>query len=272
MRRRLIVTACLVLALLIVGVTYKKWAPRLHETSNNRGAISSQPSVSSVPPFATKEPERYQATRTIIFTESVANAAAPVKETLTTRVFIVRDGDQRREEYEGGDLGSIVYLEVPSGRFVLLSQAKVYADLSAGGTGLSELNSETESVSPDLLLNESAVSSSYDKLGAETIGGRATTKYRVTTTTETNATITSETFIWIDETLGMPIKSESTHNNSDRSTRLLMELTDIRSDVEAKAFGLPADYQKVAASLIRGMIRKSAIETRTVRASSPDQK
>lgn len=220
--------------------------------------------TSSAPPFATKEPERYQATRTVTFTESATNAATPVSETRTTRVLLARDGEQRREEYEAGALGTVIYLENQSGRFVLLPQAKLYADLETGSgeAGLSELKIESDSVSPDLLLHESTLTSRYQTLGAETIGGRATTKYHVTTTGETNATVVSETFIWIDEALGMLIKSESVHNDADRSTKALMELSDIRSDVDPKLFALPADYRKVAPSQIVAMIRQSANERR----------
>lgn len=214
--------------------------------------------VSSTPPFATKEPDRYQATRTITFTETVT-APNPVNETRTTTVLIMRDGEQRREEHKGGSVGSIVYLELAAGRFVLLPRERLYADLSseASDNGLSNPQLELDEVSPDLLLNESVPSSHYEKLGEEAIAGRPTTKYRVSKAGSVE-TIKSETLIWIDEALGMPIKSESTFIDSDRTTKLLMELRDVRAEVSPESFSLPRDYQKVAASVISEKIRQAA--------------
>ena len=101
------------------------------------------------------------------------------------------------------------------------------------------------------------LASRYQKLGAETVAGRATTKYRVTPA-EPSTPVTRETFIWVDEALGMPIKSATTSKSSDRTTTVSMELKDIRTEVDVKVFSLPADYRKVAGPVIFGMIRQAA--------------
>ncbi|MGI8733722.1 MAG: hypothetical protein ACR2LM_10535 [Pyrinomonadaceae bacterium] len=259
MRRRLIVAASVVLALLIAGAAiYKKWIPLLHQSSNDRGTPALQPVVTSVPPFATKEPESYQARRTVTFTES-QNKTGAVNETSKTSVLIMRDGERRREEYDTGTSASIVYLENSSSRLVLLPESKLYAELGseASSVDLGEMPTETTGVSLDYLLHKSPAAARYEKLGAETIGGRATTRYRVKTA-ETNSTARSETLIWIDEALGMPIKSETMHTDSDHTKRVLMELVDIRTEVDPKLFVLPVDYRKVAASQIFDMIRNAA--------------
>jgi hypothetical protein len=214
--------------------------------------------VSATPPFLTKEPQRYQARRTTTFTQT--SGVTSVNETRTTTVQIMRDGEQRREDHEGSSIGSIVFLEGPSGRFVLLPHAKLFADLGeeiSNSTDPKETELADDEVSPDLMLHESALASRYQKLGVETIAGRATTKYRVTPAEPVNPA-TSETLIWIDEALGMPIKSVSTSKSSDRTTLESMELQDIRTEVDVKVFSLPADYRKVAASVIFGMIRQAA--------------
>ena len=213
--------------------------------------------ISVTPPFATKEPQRYQARRTTTFTQT--SGATSVNEARTTTVLIVRDGEQRREEHDGGGAGTVVFLEVSSGRFVVLPQAKLFADLGEESSNAADEKTELadDEVSPDLMLHESTVASRYQKLGAETVTGRATTKYRVTSV-ESSMPVPSETFIWIDEALGMPIKSVSTSKNSDRTTTVSMELQDLRTEVDAKVFSLPADYRKVAAPVIFGMIRQAA--------------
>ncbi|HEU4479291.1 MAG TPA: hypothetical protein VFR80_12300 [Pyrinomonadaceae bacterium] len=257
MRPRSIAIAFLVVALLIVAATvYKKWKPSLERQLTDN--IDSKPGNSSLPPFPTKEPKTYQARRIVTFNQTSTNADHSSAPQLTSRVVIARDGDRRREEHEAGALGTIVYLETAAGRFVMLPKSRLYAAQDDGTTnnGLTQLKVEPESMSPDFLLNESTVSTEYQKLGAEVRSGRATTKYRVITRSG-NASIVSETLIWIDEILGMPVASELATSNSNGSTRISMELHDIRTEVESAAFALPADYRKVPMSQILSMIRPS---------------
>src|SRR5687768_7071855 len=127
MRRRLMVIACLVAVLLVAAaMVYKKW--RSSDRSSHRTTFDSNPGNFSVPPFPTKEPESYQATRVITFTEAVSeqiDVAAPQR---TTRAMLARSGEHRREEYEAGPIRTIVYLENAAGRFVLVPQRRLYAD------------------------------------------------------------------------------------------------------------------------------------------------
>ncbi|MEP6637245.1 MAG: hypothetical protein ABJB97_11020, partial [Acidobacteriota bacterium] len=74
--------------------------------------------TSAVPPFSTKEPQRYRALRTTTFTESAANTGAPVNETSSSSVLLARDGEKRREEFNVKGGGRIVFVESPAGRFV----------------------------------------------------------------------------------------------------------------------------------------------------------
>jgi len=102
-----------------------------------------------------------------------------------------------------------------------------------------------DEASPDLLLHEVPTVSRYLKLGSENLSGRSTTKYRVS---NGDPTTESETFIWIDESLGMPIRSETTHRSATLTTKTLMELKDIRLEVDERLFVLPSDYREVAIS------------------------
>ena len=209
--------------------------------------------TSTRPPFVTKEPERYQAVRIITTIESFANprTSAPL-ETRTVRVFIARDGEKRREEYDGGRGKQIVYLENAQGRFVLLPSNKSYADLIATDATTESVDSPDEApeLSADRLLHESRSEARYQKLGIESLEGRTTTKYRVTKAEAANGTAaTGETLIWIDESLGMPVRSETTFSG-DHYTKVLMELRDISLKLDPTLFEVPADYKKVTARLI----------------------
>jgi len=182
--------------------------------------------VSSTPPFQTKEPDRYRATRTI--TSVTADG-----KTTVTKSSTARDGEMRRTESE-----RLVFLNIPEGTFVLLPDEKLYAD-GGGETG----TAEDDEITPEKLLHDETASTSYQKLGAESIAGRRTNKYRIVVNSSNAANVSpSETLIWIDEALGMPVRSET---KSSDGTRITMELSEIALDVDKGLFQIPEDYRKV---------------------------
>ncbi|MDT5122484.1 MAG: hypothetical protein QOC96_1966 [Acidobacteriota bacterium] len=209
----------------------------------------------TTPPFATKEPERYQAMR-------VETAGSEGSNAFSRQTFIARDGERRREDYETPEGIKISSLELPTGIYVLLPAQKLYAELktdaSVGALGQASVPPD---FSPDKLLNEVRPEAHYEKLGAETVNGRATMKYRVTLKGKTGAgnEITTERLIWVDENLGMPIKSEMTSTgNGAGGTHVTMELRDIKETVDAGLFELPQDYRKVEARDIFAQLKQTS--------------
>jgi outer membrane lipoprotein-sorting protein len=198
--------------------------------------------VSATPPFQTKEPERYRATRTI------TTVTAASSEEVTKNV-IARDGELRREETNAGGQ-RVVYLNLPEGRFVLLPNEKVFAD----ATNVEHLESGDESESsPDRLLHTEPISTTYQRMGGESLNGRNTQKYRVVVNSSTGANVSaSETVVWVDEVLQMPIRSEM---KSADGTRWTMELTDIALKVDPGDFRIPEDYKKVAFNELRARLK-----------------
>jgi outer membrane lipoprotein-sorting protein len=219
--------------------------------SQSDPAVTNSPSpetvVSSTPPFQTKEPDRYRATRTI-------TTSSPTSETVVTKSSIARDGELRRNEFEAAGK-TIVYLEVAQGRFVLLPDGKLYADVANQTAFNSIQNDEQLTLSPEYLLHsEGSTSTSYEKLGREVVAGRNSNKYRVVVNSSTAESVSpSETFIWIDEVLGIPVKSESASPDGTRITMLLSEIT---LAVDKNLFQVPDDYEKVALSEISKRLTK----------------
>jgi len=197
--------------------------------------------TSSTPPFQTREPDRYRATRII-------TTVTPDGKTITTRTLIARDGDMRLQQIEVGSR-KVAYLDIREGRFALLLDERVYADLSTENSlGTSE-DDESSAVSPERLLHVDNGTSSYQKLGPESIGGRNTNKYRVVVNSSSAANVSvSETLIWIDEALQMPIRSEM---KSADGTRVTMELSGIALEVDGRLFQVPNDCKKIAYSEFR---------------------
>lgn len=236
-RSRFVLLAALVL-LALGALIY--WARQRQKPASPPDSSKSE-NVLPVPPFATREPQRYQATR--ISTSNTASGAA-ADQTSSSRVLIARDGDKRREDY---DLGGVIvsYLELPPAHYALLPAQRIYADISSESPAgaPAELPSE---FSPDRLLNESLSESRYEILGNEVVNGRVTIRYRVTTMNigEANS-LKSETLIWVDQSLGLPVKSETTVAEEGNRTKFTTELQSITEEVDGKLFDLPAEFRKV---------------------------
>lgn len=204
---------------------------------------TSETIVSSTPPFQSREPERYRATRTI----TTVNARG---ETVVTKNLIARDGELRRDESETAGL-RVVYLTLPEGRFVLLPDQKLFASVSNEDMNTGE-DSET---SPDRLLHTESVTTSYQKLGTETIDARNLQKYRVVVNNSAGENVSlGETLLWFDEALHMPVRTEST---SPDGTRTTMELSGIVLDVSKELFQLPNDYQNIEFQKLRERLNHS---------------
>jgi hypothetical protein len=240
----------LLLTLLITTASCKKSEVAVNENAANNNASGANRDTSSTPPFATKEPERYQAVR-VMTTSEGEGMTDPKAAEPGSRTFIARDGERRREDYETGAGEKISYLQLPEGNYVLRPAKKMYAELKPGTNGVDgeRQASVQPDFSPDKLLNEERPESHYEKLGAETLNGRATVKYRVTVMGKTGASreVKTESLVWVDETLGMPVKTETTSTGGAAATgaKVLMELLDIKETIDAGLFELPADYRKV---------------------------
>jgi len=210
------------------------------------GAPNSQSNeliVSSTPPFQTKEPQHYQAVRTITLID-------PSGSSITRKTIIARSESFRREETENSDSDITVFLESEAGRFLLLPKEKIYAELNDS----SAIDPTEFESSPERLLHPDALSTTYQKLGSETVSGRTTTKYRVAVNTATGPNVTpSDTLIWIDESLGMPVKSETTASDG---SHVMMELSNIVLEANKSLFQIPDDYVKVNPTALRQRLRQ----------------
>lgn len=255
-RMRAALVARLFLLLLLTFAAFATSCKRSGVTDNaNAGdsagnATASGGETSTTPPFATKEPERYQATMVIASSLGEKSNIPGLSGLTTKEMMVARDGEKRRVDTELFPGMKVSYLQTAAGRFMLLPARKVYAEFKADGEG-----SETDAAknlpsdfSPDKLLNQSQGGARYEKVGTEDINGRATTKYRVTTSGKTGEAknVTTESLIWIDELLGMPVKSETTVMGGEANgSKYSTELRNLKQDVDASLFELPADYQKV---------------------------
>ena len=235
-RRRIRFSIVTLLVLTVVSCSSKRGESGL-ESANSKV-------VSSIPPFQTKEPLRYRAVR------SVTYAPASSGESVVTRNAIAKDGEMRREE-ETSASKRVVYLDLPAGRFLLLPKERVYA-LVNDDSATQNIPS-TEGDGPgDFYLHTGPIQSVYENLAQEDVNGRVATKYRVVVNNSGGQTVSnSETLIWVDERLGMPIKSVTTSSGGTRT----MELSEVSLEVDKALFQIPPDYQKVDVRSLRLRLR-----------------
>lgn len=240
-RGRMFLVALLASSLAAGAVAYRKW-PQLLNRFRRQPVVTSTvgDQRSSIPPFSTKEPDRYQATRVLTEIEKLADGS--LSPASTEKVLIARDGENRREEIHG--LGGVtVYLETAAGQFALLPEKKIYAAVTTEGGEGGEVSpaSELTNFSPERLLHETSAIVTYQKVGSESLDGRATTKYRVTEDNGGGQPEGTTTLIWVDDDWGLPVKTETSSNSAIMTT----ELKDIRLEVDPQIFELPKDYRKV---------------------------
>jgi hypothetical protein len=157
---------------------------------------------------------------------------------------MARDGDKRREDYDILQGVKLTVLRLPEGSYTIYPAKKIYAEM--GGAQSDNARGVPPDFSADKLVNASRTAARYEKLGTEEIMGRSTTKYRVTAKgAQPGEAI--ETIIWIDESLGMPIKSESTtRSEAAGESKYTVEYRDIKLEPDQSLFILPKDYRKVS--------------------------
>lgn len=253
-----------VLALLVTCAACRRSG--VEGNANGGGANGNQATAgdnsSKTPPFSTKEPERYEATMVVTGSLGGSTPVIPgVSNLLSKEMKIARDGDRRRVDYELIPGAKMSDLQTPSGHFMLLHSKKMYAEIKPGEAGdiTSAARNLPSDFSPDKLINEQSPGANYEKLGTEVINGRTTTKYRVTTTAKGEGRgMATETIVWVDESLGMPIKSETVSTGEQaRGSKVTMELRDIKQEVDPSLFELPKDYKKVTSSELTSQLLPS---------------
>lgn len=204
-----------------------------------------------LPPFATKEPDKYQAS--IFFASRFEEGAANFVEQ-TYRV--ARDGANRRLDFETGD-AHYAKLQTADGKvYILLPKKKVYAELTTTTDAPTNL---PEEISLEHLLHTKPIGASYERIGEEDLAGRRAIKYRLNFGAVKGAeNARTETFVWADESLGLPVKTEivAIENNQPIGAKNVIELREIKTEVAPEIFTVPKDFRKVSPQEIQQLLRQ----------------
>jgi outer membrane lipoprotein-sorting protein len=210
----------------------------------------------STPPYSTKEPKTYQA-RYVSSTElgGESNPLSKVIQSMKKERFVVKDGGQRRLDFELKPGIRISYLQLPEGKFALLVSKKLYAAIEANTT--TDTSDSAAGYSPQGTADVAPAGSTYEKLGVESLNGRETTKYRVTPVQagQQSSATSTETLIWVDENVGMPVKWQIiSKDNSGTQSTFTEEMQDFKTAVDVDMLKIPGDFQLVSYANLKSQI------------------
>jgi hypothetical protein len=101
-----------------------------------------------------------------------------------------------------------------------------------------------------------------EKVGDDTMHGRAAEKYRYATTTNTSTSageVKSEAFVYVDKETGLPLRAELSSQSSGnvqgvKGVKIVAEMHDITTTVDDSLFQVPAGFNKVPPEQVRQQI------------------
>jgi len=229
-----------------------------NQTANSNSVATnanSEANSNAGPSISTREPDKYGATLTFtIETESREKAIGipPLS------IKVARNGDDRRVEFNLPDGSLLIYVDHGNHHYVIVPSRKQFAELTQEATGVQPQKLMTPGQLVESLKNVKGV----QRVGDETIDGRAADKYSYSNSTNTNTQagqINTQAFVYVDKETGLPLRSELVSESSGdvkgvKGARLVAEMRDIKTDIDTSLFEVPAGYNQVAPEKIRQQI------------------
>lgn len=198
--------------------------------------------LKSAVPFPNKEPDVYQAE--IVLTNYAGGEKSERK------IFTARRGEKLRCDYEN----KISFLKLNENeKFLIHAGKKIYAESQTN-------SSETGETLKDFLttewLNEKR-GATFENLGAE----NGLTKYLVSLEDAPNNA--SETLIFVDENLKIPVRQEFYTTGGERKILVFsMELRNLKLEADDKLFELPEEYRKVSLNEFQKTIKRENLDSK----------
>ena len=200
-----------------------------------------------------REPDKYQAklSLTAQTTGSETNVSLP---SLTAEV--ARNGADRRISFvvPGGD--EVIYLDRADKRYIILPKRKQYAELTQASTGFEVPRMMT----PAQIVDQLKTMKGYERVGEESVNGRTAIKYRYAGTAKTGTQagdVRTEAIVLVDKETGLPLRSETSSESQSGNVKgvtglkIVTEMTDIKTTVDATLFEVPPGFAKVSDQQVR---------------------
>jgi len=193
-------------------------------------------------PFSTKEPNIYQAEMVITTTERNGEKSED-------KTRLARNGGALRRDYRFGEKNQVSFLQIDAGKnFLIFQDQKIYMQSADGETNFAQ---NSDDFLTDFWLDQNRATK-FESLGAE--NGLA--KYR-TEPDDGEENKNSETIIYVDTNLQMPVRQEFySINNEQKSLVFTFELKNLKLETDAGLFEIPKDYKKVSSEEFRLILQR----------------
>src|SRR2546428_1031533 len=223
--------------------------------SNATSSSSGPGTTTSGVTINTREPDKYSATLAFSLETEGGEKAIGIP---SLTIQVARNGDDRRVEFKLPDGTPLLYLDHDNHHYVIAPARKQYAELSAEATGV-QLH---KLLTPGQLVEDLKGLKGVERAGEGPMNGRTAEKYRYSASANTNTQVgevKAEAYVYVDKETGLPLRSELLAESSGnvkgvKAARVVAEMRDINTSVEASLFELPAGYAAVPPEKVRQQI------------------
>src|SRR5262245_46850095 len=212
-------------------------------TPSPTATVSGSPTATPVgAALGTREPEQYRAT--LLFTAEASNRP----QTLALPIDISRNGSDRRYAVNLPAVGQLIFLDRNDKRYLIIPARHQFAELRPDLVGF-----DFRLLTPGQIALKLQSLRGVERVGEEEFNGRTITKFRHTGLTRTGTTVgdvTTQSFIYIDQETGLPLRAETFglatgQVQGSNQGRVAMELKDLRTNVDPAIFDVPAGLRKL---------------------------
>jgi len=239
-------------------------APRNENISLNSNLLNTNANLANSPntgapesvAIEAREPDTYQANITLK-AEAGGTEKAPTFPGITA--LVARMGDNRRMEFTMPSGEKVIYIDLGGRQLVVSPQRQQYAELNKEALGFEVRRLLTPAQIVAQVKNLKGVT----RVGEEQYGGRAAIKYHYNAVTDTKSkagNVETQAVIFVDKETGLPLRSEALTESTGsavegiNSLRLVTEMTNLNTNVDAASFTEPTNYRKVAPEEIRQQV------------------
>jgi len=202
-----------------------------------------------------REPAKYSATLQLSLETAGGDKTIGIP---PLSVQVARSGDDRRIEFKLPDGTPLIYLDHNNHHYVIVPGRKQFAELTQEATGVQMQKLMT----PGQLVEDLKDLKGVERAGEGPMNGRLAEKYRYNASTNTNTKageVKAEAFVYVDKETGLPLRAELNAASSGdikgvKAARVVAEMRDIKTDIEASLFEVPAGYAQVAPEKVREQI------------------
>ena len=200
-----------------------------------------------------REPERYSAT-TIITIQPTGNS--PQTNIPPLQFAYAKMGADRRLSFKLPEpAGEVVYLEKAPLKYLIFPSRNQYVELDPNELGFQLGNL----MSPASALERLKERTQYERLGTETVNGRAAVKYRFTGAADTHTkagTAQADSIVYVDEETGLPLRSEiDAASSSGAGMRIVTATDSLQLNPDTALFEVPTQMKKVTSAELKQQVQ-----------------